>query len=81
MGGRGKRRACYTLRMRCFKCGGPYHPSSGHLFREMDVAYCGACYRPFLAWFKGHTRRKWAGADFYLEALTSIRPGIYPAPA
>lgn len=59
--------------VRCFACGGPYHPASGHLWREFMAAYCGPCYRHFIAWMKGHMHRKWAGADFYAEALTSVR--------
>jgi hypothetical protein len=61
----------------CFACGGPYHPASGHLWREHGVAYCGPCYRYFATWAKGHVRRKWSGADFYAEALVScsaVRP-------
>jgi hypothetical protein len=61
---------------KCFACGGPYHPASGHLFREFDVAYCGACYRPFLTWMKGHLNRRWSKGKFYEEAATSIRPPL-----
>ncbi len=63
---------------RCFACPGPYHPASGHVFREVGVVYCGPCYRYFAAWMKGHMRRQWSGADFYVEAATSIREGVYP---
>lgn len=66
---------------RCFRCGGPFHQATGHVFVEFDIAYCGACYRHFLAWYKGHTRRKWGGSDFYAEAATSIRAGVFPAAA
>jgi hypothetical protein len=63
--------------LRCFACGGPYHPSTGHLFREYPgVAYCGACYRPFLKWMKGHLNRRWGKQKFYEEAVTSIRPPV-----
>jgi hypothetical protein len=55
----------------CFACGGVYHPATGHLFREHGVVYCGPCYRRFMAWYKGHTNRKWSGADFYAAALVS----------
>ncbi len=64
---------------RCFACAGPYSAPSGHLFIEFGVAYCGACYRPFLSWYKGHTRRRWGGADFYAEATTSVRAGVWRA--
>ena len=60
--------------MRCFACGGPYHPASGHLFREFEgVAYCGRCTRYFFGWVKGHTKRRWGGQDFYEAAATSVR--------
>lgn len=59
--------------MRCFACGGPYHPATGHLFREFMVAYCGRCYRHFIEWMKGHMRRKWGGLDFYAEAAKRPR--------
>src|SRR5574342_487973 len=55
----------------CFACGGPYHPATGHVFRGFNVPYCGACYRRFLPWLKGHTRRLWGGREFYVEALVS----------
>jgi hypothetical protein len=58
--------------VRCFACPGPYHPATGHLFAP-GVAYCGPCYRHFIGWYKAHTRRRWGGADFYVEAATSIR--------
>lgn len=57
---------------RCFACGGPYHPASGHLW-EADVAYCGPCTRRFFDWVKQHTRGRLRGGDFYLAAATSIR--------
>jgi hypothetical protein len=65
---------------RCFACRGPFHPASGHVFTP-EICYCGPCYRHFMAWFRSHTHRRSSGACFYTEALTSIRPGIYPAPA
>lgn len=66
--------------MRCFQCKGPYHPATGHYYREFKVAFCGGCYQPFVKWVAGHTKRKWSGASFYEEAATSIRQGVYPAP-
>lgn len=34
--------------MKCFACGGPYHPATGHLWAGFEsVAYCGRCYRHF----------------------------------
>lgn len=62
-----------TASQRCFACGGPYHEASGHNFKEFGVVYCGACYKPFLQWVKGHTNRRWSGVRFYDEAGTSIR--------
>ena len=64
--------------MRCFQCKGPYHPAPGHYDHKWDVAFCGACYRPFTKWLAGHMKREWGGANLYEEAATSIRPGIYP---
>ena len=61
--------------MRCFACGGPYHEASGHLWRELGIAYCGPCYRHFAKWMKGHLARKWSGASFYDEAATAIVAG------
>jgi hypothetical protein len=65
--------------MRCFACGGPFHPASGHAWMP-DVVYCGRCIRSFYDWVRTHTRpwrpRKGdAGPprDFYGEAATSIR--------
>jgi hypothetical protein len=59
--------------LRCFKCGGPYHPATGHWNERFDVVFCGACYRPFVKWLSGHLKRRWGGANFYQEAATSIR--------
>lgn len=59
--------------MQCFACGGPYHPATGHLFREFMVAYCGRCYRHFIEWMKQHMRRRWGGLDFYAEAAKRPR--------
>lgn len=66
--------------LRCFACGGPYHEASGHHFAAPfdDVVYCGACYRPFVAWMKGHLNRRWSKHRFYDEAATSIREGVFP---
>jgi hypothetical protein len=75
--------------VRCLECQGPYHPSSGHLYPEWDVAFCGACYKPFLRWLTGHMKRQWSGHEFYAEAATSVIPGrtlpageffLYPHP-
>jgi hypothetical protein len=65
----------YTLD-RCFACRGPYHPASGHLFREFDVAYCGACFRHFYSWMRGHLNVRFGKLHlkFYDFAATSIRP-------
>ena len=55
--------------LRCFACGGPYHPATGHLWRELSaVAYCGPCYRSFLSWLKPHMHRRWSGERFYEAA-------------
>lgn len=59
--------------MKCFACGGPYHPATGNLFRP-DVAYCGRCYRHFLEYLKTRFYRRKERPDFIAEAVTSIRP-------
>jgi hypothetical protein len=59
--------------MRCFACGGPYHPASGHVFAD-EIVYCGACYRPFIEFMKSRFYRRSKGPDFIAEAVTSIRP-------
>ncbi len=59
----------------CFACCGPYHPATGHLYREWDIAFCGRCYGLFLAWLSGHLCRRWGGHRFYDEAATSIIAG------
>lgn len=59
--------------MRCIQCKGPFHEASGDYDRKTGIATCGACYRPFLKWFKGHTKRTWGGRNFYEAAATSIR--------
>ena len=50
----------------------PYHPATGHLFREyVDVAYCGPCIRHFIDEFVKkmmHPKRTWGGVNFYEEA-------------
>lgn len=43
--------------MRCFACGGPYHPATGHVFLP-EVAYCGICAGRFFAWVIRHTSTK-----------------------
>jgi hypothetical protein len=65
---------------RCFACGGPFHPATGHYHRP-DVAICGRCARSFLSWLKGHTKRRWGGHDFYAEAATSIKGRSFGAKA
>ena len=57
--------------MNCFACGGPYHPATGHLFREYEgVAYCGPCIRHFINEFVKNMMqgRRWGGVNFYEEA-------------
>jgi len=58
---------------RCAACGGVWHPASGDWDPLHKVARCGRCYRIFLRWYKGHTKRTWGGRNFYAEAATSIR--------
>lgn len=64
--------------MKCFACGGPYHPASGHAWTAFGVVYCGPCARHFLTWMKGHVAQRRRGFDFYGEAATSIRAGVFP---
>lgn len=59
---------------KCIACGGPYHPSTGHL-HQADAPVCGPCTKHFVTWLKSHTKRKWGGEDFYEAAKTSIKPG------
>jgi hypothetical protein len=59
--------------MRCFACGGPYHPNTGHRFAD-DVVYCGACFWPFIDFMKSRFYQRTKGPDFIAEATTSIRP-------
>lgn len=59
--------------MRCFCCGGPFHPATGDYDRVWDIARCGPCIRSFYRWMRGHTARRWGGHAFYVEAETSIR--------
>jgi hypothetical protein len=59
--------------MHCFACGGPYHPATGHLFREFDVAYCGRCFRNFYKWMRAQFHRQFGGIDFYTEAAKRPR--------
>lgn len=58
--------------MTCFQCGGPYHPATGHIYPEWDVAFCGGCYKPFVKWLRGHLKREWSGHSFYEEASRSL---------
>jgi hypothetical protein len=70
-----------TTTTSCFACGGVYHPATGHVFPGFTVPYCGPCYRRFMAWYKGHTNRKWGGVKFYVEAEVScsaVRPEATP---
>lgn len=64
--------------MRCFQCKGPYHPATGDYDKKRDVAFCGPCYAPFVAWLKQHLNRVWGGSKFYDHSSTSIRPGVTP---
>lgn len=57
--------------MRCKQCGGPFHPSSGH-FHAPDFPICGACIRPFIAFYKGRMAYRKKGASFADAAATSI---------
>ncbi|HVZ88056.1 MAG TPA: hypothetical protein VHG72_13880 [Polyangia bacterium] len=57
------------------QCRGPFHPATGHVDRLTGALFCGACYRPFVKWIAGHTKRKWGGANFYEEAATSVIAG------
>lgn len=42
---------CTTLlHASCFKCGGPWHEATGHVFRP-DVVYCGQCAHDFFVDF------------------------------
>jgi len=61
--------------MKCFSCPQPYHESTGHYYRELDVVICETCYKSFLEWMRGHVLRPWGGQLFYVEADTSIKPG------
>jgi hypothetical protein len=60
----------------CFSCGGAYHPSTGDWDPAWKIARCETCYKAFLSWMKGHTAREWNGHDFYVEARTSVHPGV-----
>lgn len=57
----------------CNACGGPYHPSTGHVFTPTHVV-CGPCARSWKDWLKGMMSRRWGGQRFYDHALTSVRP-------
>lgn len=54
--------------MTCFRCGGPYHESTGDYDKKWDVAFCGPCCKKFYGWLKGHTKRRWGGLNFYEHA-------------
>lgn len=36
---------------RCFACGGPYHPSTGHVLSK-KAALCGPCAIDFYKWYR-----------------------------
>lgn len=55
---------------RCLQCGGPYHPATGHWDQHFDVVFCGACYKPFIAWLAGHLKRRWGKLRFYDHATS-----------
>lgn len=55
---------------RCFQCGGPYHPATGHWDERWDVVFCGACYKPFVKWLAGHLSRRWRKLRFYDHAVS-----------
>lgn len=59
--------------VRCIRCKGPFHPSTGDYDHVHGVATCGACVRSFYEWLRGHVRRRWGKLDFYEHAATSIR--------
>lgn len=61
---------------RCLQCRGPYHEASGHRDRATGAVFCGGCYRPFLAWLKGHLKRRWGGVHFYEHTETSRRVSV-----
>jgi hypothetical protein len=54
--------------MRCFFCGGVYHPSTGHRWNERVVA-CGPCAKDFVRWLRGMLNRKWGKQNFYEAAI------------
>jgi hypothetical protein len=58
---------------RCLRCGGPHHPATGHIDARTGAIFCGACYRPFLDWLKGHLKRRWGKLRFYEHTETSRR--------
>ena len=62
---------------RCFSCRGPFHPATGHYHRP-DVPVCGPCTKRFVAWLKGHTKRRWGGHDFYAYAVDARTVGQRP---
>ena len=70
-----RKEVAVETKTKCFSCGGPFHPATGHYHRP-DVPVCGPCTKRFVAWLKGHTKRRWGGKDFYAHAATSIKPGM-----
>jgi hypothetical protein len=61
---------------RCFVCGTPFHPSTGHDFRPWwPIVYCWGCTRHMCLFVKGMMSRKVGKtAGFYEAAVTSVRP-------
>lgn len=66
--------------MNCFKCKGPFHLATGHVFKVfgLEIPYCGPCAHEAMDYIRGRTaprRRNKAllGGDFYEAAATAIR--------
>lgn len=59
---------------RCLQCKGPFHPATGHMYAK-DVGVCGACFRPFVAFYKGRMSLRKDGNRFADAAATSIIAG------
>jgi hypothetical protein len=66
--------------MKCFQCQGPWHPATGHVLAT-ETVLCGPCAQRFFRWMRAHMARRWGGHDFYVEAATSIRAGVFPRDA
>jgi len=67
--------------MRCFFCGGVWHPATGSLVTER-VRACGPCTRHFVTWFSGHVRRRWGkkGSPKFYDAAFKFKQETTPAP-